>query len=113
MLPLLITDRPPASPRSFSDLATAPARTWSIAGNLIQPIFNAGKNKRRVEVRESQYRQTLYAYESVILQAFREVEDSLIEHQKSGGRNISQAARVEAERKALDLASVRHEGGVF
>jgi multidrug efflux system outer membrane protein len=96
----------------LGNLITSPARTWAIAGNLIQPIFNAGKNKRRVEVTESQYRQTLYAYESVIIQAFREVEDSLIDYQKSGERRISQLARVEAEQKVLGLAEVRYKGGV-
>jgi multidrug efflux system outer membrane protein len=96
----------------LDNLATSPAKTWSIAGNLLQPIFNAGKNKRRVEATESQYRQTLYAYESVILQAFREVEDSLIDFQKSGERRASQGARVAAEQRVLDLAVVRYRGGV-
>ena len=96
----------------FGNLVTSPAKTWSIAGNLLQPIFNGGKNKRRVEVTESQYRQTLYAYESVILQAFREVEDSLIDYRKSGERRLSQTSRVEAERKVLTLAEVRYRGGV-
>jgi len=96
----------------LGNLVTTPARAWGIAGNLIQPLFNAGKNKRRVEVTESQYRQTLYAYESVILQAFREVEDSLIDYRKSGERRNSQAARVEAERRVLSLAETRYRGGV-
>jgi multidrug efflux system outer membrane protein len=96
----------------FSNLVTSPAKTWSIGLNLIQPIFNAGKNKRNVEITESRYRQQLYAYESTILQAFREVEDSLIDYQKSGERRGSQAARVAAERKVLELAEVRYRGGV-
>jgi multidrug efflux system outer membrane protein len=96
----------------LGNLATSPARTWSIAGNLLQPIFNAGKNQRRVEVTESQNRQTLYAYESVILQAFREVEDALIDYQKSGERRVAQKARVDAEQRVLALAEVRYKGGV-
>ncbi|HSE41628.1 MAG TPA: efflux transporter outer membrane subunit [Acidobacteriota bacterium] len=96
----------------LGDVVSGPARTWNIAGNLLQPIFNAGKNQRRVEVTESQYRQTLYAYESTIIQAFREVEDSLVDYQKSGERRVSQASRVEAERRVLTLAEVRYRGGV-
>jgi multidrug efflux system outer membrane protein len=96
----------------LDNVFTGPARSWSIAGNLLQPIFNAGKNKRRVEATESQYRQTLYAYESVIIQAFREVEDSIIDYQKSGERRISQAARVVAERRVLELSEIRYRGGV-
>ena len=96
----------------LDDLISSPARTWSIAGNLLQPIFNAGKNKRRVEVAESRYRQSLYAYESVILQAFREVEDALVDYKKSGERRTEQTERVEAERRVLQLAEVRYRGGV-
>jgi len=96
----------------FSNLVSSPARTWSIGLNLIQPIFNAGKNQRNVEVQESRYRQQLYSYESTILQAFREVEDSLIDYQKFGEQRVSQAARVEANRRVLELAEVRYRGGV-
>jgi outer membrane protein, multidrug efflux system len=96
----------------FSNLLSAPAKTWSIGANLLQPIFNAGKNRRNVEVQESRNRQQLYAYESTILQAFREVEDSLIDYQKFGEQRVSQAARVEADRRVLELAEVRYRGGV-
>lgn len=96
----------------FSNLVTSPAKTWSIGLNLLQPIFNAGKNKRNVEIQESRNRQQLYAYESTILQAFREVEDSLTDYQKFGEQRVSQAARVEANRRVLELAEVRYRGGV-
>ena len=96
----------------LGDVISGPAKTWGLAANLVQPLFNAGKNKRRVEITESQYRQTLYGYESVILQAFREVEDSLIDYKKSGERRTSETARVEAERRVLTLAETRYRGGV-
>ena len=60
------------------NLFEGPSKSWNIIGNLLQPIFNAGKNRRRVEVTESQQRQTLYAYERTVLQAFRETEDALV-----------------------------------
>ena len=59
----------------LDDLFESPSQSWSIGANLLQPIFNAGQNRRRVEVAESQQRQALYAYERSILHAFREVED--------------------------------------
>ena len=62
----------------FDTLFDGPSKAWNIIGNLLQPIFNAGKNRRRVEITESQQRQTLYAYERTILQAFRETEDALV-----------------------------------
>jgi multidrug efflux system outer membrane protein len=93
-------------------LFDGPSKSWNIIGNILQPIFNAGKNRRRVEVTESQQRQTLYDYERSILQAFREVEDALVSYRKLGEQRAAQAARVEAERKVLELAELRYKGGV-
>ena len=68
----------------FDTLFEGPSKSWNIIGNLLQPIFHAGKNKRRVEITESRQRQTLYAYERTILQAFRETEDALMAYRKTG-----------------------------
>ena len=96
----------------FDTWFDGPSKAWNILGNLLQPIFNAGKNRRRVEITESQQRQTLYEYERTILQAFRETEDALVAYQKTGEQRAAQARRVGAERKVLDLAELRYRGGV-
>jgi multidrug efflux system outer membrane protein len=96
----------------FDELFTGPAKSWNIIGNLLQPIFNAGKNKRRVEITESRQRQMLYAYERTILQAFRETEDALTAYRKTGQQRSAQAERVAAERKVLELCELRYRGGV-
>jgi outer membrane protein, multidrug efflux system len=88
------------------------SQVWSLSANLLQPIFNAGQNRRRVEVSESQQRQALYAYERSVLQAFREVEDSLVGSRQSSLRRASEGERVTAERKVLELAELRYRGGV-
>jgi multidrug efflux system outer membrane protein len=88
------------------------SQAWSLSANLLQPIFNAGQNRRRVEVSESQQRQALYAYERSVLQAFREVEDSLVDSRQSSLRRGSERERVAAERKVLELAELRYRGGV-
>jgi multidrug efflux system outer membrane protein len=96
----------------FSDLLKEPSRAWSLGANLLQPIFNSGQLKRRVEVAESQQRQALSAYERSILSAFREVEDSLATLRQSRLRLGAAGERVNAERKVLDLAETRYTGGV-
>ena len=96
----------------FDTWFDGPSKAWNILGNLLQPIFNAGKNRRRVEITESQQRQTLYEYERTILQAFRETEDALVAYQKTGEQRGVQANRVRAERKVLELAELRYRGGV-
>jgi multidrug efflux system outer membrane protein len=96
----------------LSELLDGSSESWNIFAGLVQPIFSAGKNKRRVEVRESQQRQALYAYERSLLQALREVEDALVALQKAGEQRGSQAERVAAERKVLELSELRYRGGV-
>jgi multidrug efflux system outer membrane protein len=96
----------------FDTLFEGPSKSWNIIGNLLQPIFNAGKNRRRVEVTESRQRQLLYAYERAILEAFRETEDALVTYTKTGEQQQAQTSRVMAERKVLELAELRYKGGV-
>ncbi|HEX6898575.1 MAG TPA: TolC family protein, partial [Thermoanaerobaculia bacterium] len=86
--------------------------SWNLLGNLIQPIFNAGQNKRRVEMTESRQRQMLYEYQRTILLAFQETEDALVAYRKTGELHQAQTARVEAVRKVLDLSETRYRGGV-
>ena len=96
----------------LSELLDGSSESWNIFAGLLQPIFQGGKNRRRVEVRESQHRQAVYAYERTVLQALREVEDALIGLQKAGEQRGSQAERVVAERKVLELSELRYRGGV-
>src|SRR4051812_9367076 len=96
----------------LGNLLEGPSRSWNLLGNLLQPIFDAGKNKRRVEITESQQRQVLYAYERTILLAFQETEDALVAYRKTGEQRQTQTARVGAERKVLELADMRYRGGV-
>ncbi len=93
-------------------LFTGGSQAWSVAAGVVQPIFNAGKNIRRVQITESQMRQTLYAYEASVLQALREVEDGLIAWRQTGLAQGAQGERVLAERRVVELSTVRYEGGV-
>jgi multidrug efflux system outer membrane protein len=96
----------------LSNLLDGTSESWNIFANILQPIFQGGKNRRRVEVRESQQRQAVYTYERTVLQALREVEDSLVALQKAGEQRGSQGERVVAERKVLELSELRYRGGV-
>lgn len=87
-------------------------RVWGVIGSLMQPVFEAGKNLRRIDAAEALERQALYEYERTILQALRDVNDSLITYRKAGEQLVSQRARIQAERKALELSDLRYRGGV-
>ena len=87
-------------------------QSWSVLGSLVQPIFNAGKNRRRVEVTQSQQRQSAYMYQRTVVRAMQEVEDALVAYRKEGEQRTAQRTRVQAERKVLELAEARYRGGV-
>jgi multidrug efflux system outer membrane protein len=96
----------------LDNLLDGSSHSWNFLAGIVQPIFNAGRNRSRVEVRESLQRQAVYEYERTILQAMREVEDSLVVLQKSGEQRDAQGQRVAAERKVLELSELRYRGGV-
>lgn len=96
----------------LGNLVDSPSSNWNIAGNIVQPIFEAGKNIRRVEVYEAQQRQALLRYERTVQQAFREVEDSLVSYKKTAERKEAQTGNVNSSREVLKLAETRYLGGV-
>ena len=60
---------------ALTNLFTGPAGFWSFGGELLQPIFTAGKIRSNVRLTEAQQQETVFAYQQSIQQAFREVSD--------------------------------------
>lgn len=85
---------------------------WSISGSLLGPIFNFGKNTSRVEIQESRTEQALYQYENIVLNAFREVEDALIEVQSIKEQLEATKRQYVAASNAQKLSRMRYDGGV-
>ncbi len=96
----------------FSDLTDSDAKTWGIAGGLFAPIFNSGKLKAQAEGQRARMEQTMNAYESALLQAFREVEDSLISIRTYHAENAARQRQATAARNAARLSRARYDGGV-
>jgi multidrug efflux system outer membrane protein len=95
----------------FSNLFTGPARVWSFAGSVAQPIFTAGNISGQVHQAEARQQEALFAYEKSIQVAFQEVEDALISVQKTHEQLAVVGNQVEALRTYARLASLRYEGG--
>lgn len=96
----------------LTQLVDPASQSWNIFAGLLQPIFAGGALRGKVEVRESQQRQSVYAYERTLLQALREVEDSLISLRKVAEQLGELKQRATAERQAVELADARYRGGV-
>lgn len=96
---------------SLSNLFTGPARMWSYALPMTVPIFSGGAVSGNVKAAEAVRSENLYRYRQVIQQAFREVEDGLVDQHKTREQLDAQRRQVEALRNYARLARLRYESG--
>ena len=96
----------------LSNLTDGDSKIWDLGGNLLAPIFNAGQNKRRVEIERARTEQALSQYELTVLQAFREVENLLIAIRTLADETRARQGQVTAARSASMLSKARYDGGV-
>jgi multidrug efflux system outer membrane protein len=96
----------------LSSLFTGPARVWSLGPSVSVPIFDAERNRARVDLAEARRDEALIQYQQVIQTAFREVEDALIAHRKLREQLAEQDAQVAANREAVRLAKLRYFSGI-
>ncbi len=98
--------------RDISTLFNAPSAFWSLGGDLLQPIFNGGRNRATLAASRAAYDESVANYRESVLVAFQQVEDGL-----SGLALLDQAAKTQQaavadSRRALDIANSRYVGGV-
>ncbi len=84
---------------------------WSIAAGLAGPIFNFGQDKARVEIEETRTEQALYSYQNVVLNAFREVSDALVDIQTYREQAGALGKQVTAAKNANRLSKLRYDQG--
>lgn len=95
----------------LSDL-TDTGDIWNLDAALFAPLFNAGRNKRRVEIERARADQALQTYELSVLLAFAEVEDALAAVRTLADEYLARSEQVIAARSASTLSRARYDGGV-
>ncbi|WP_274475605.1 efflux transporter outer membrane subunit [Mangrovimonas aestuarii] len=85
---------------------------WGIGGSFVGPLFEWGKNKRRVDVEREATKQALMTYENTVLNAFREVDDALIAVQTLKEELAIREVRYKAAESASYLSGLRYDKGV-
>lgn len=95
----------------LSQLAEPGAATYNITAQLMGPIFNFGKNVRRVEAQKKVAEQSMYKYVNTYLTALADVENSLVGIQTLQTEYAARQQQTEAARKALDLSRARYDNG--
>jgi len=95
----------------LSDLFQGPAKMWSYAAPVTAPIFTAGAIEGQVRAAEALQQQTLVRYQQVIQTAFREVDDSLVDHQRTREQLAALGRETAALRDYVRLARLRYDNG--
>jgi len=97
---------------SLTNLISAPNAIWSLGADVLQPIFQGGRNRANLAATKAAYEGTVANYRLSVLNAFQQVEDGLSGLNALSQASTSQAAAVEDAQRALQLADNRYAGGV-
>jgi NodT family efflux transporter outer membrane factor (OMF) lipoprotein len=97
---------------SLTNLITAPNAIWSLGADVLQPIFQGGRNRANLAAARATYDGTVANYRESVLTAFQQVEDGLSGLNALTQASGSQSAAVEDAQRALQLATNRYSGGL-
>lgn len=92
---------------SFSGAGLA----WSASATIAGPIYQFGKNKKRVEIATYNAQASLIDYEGVVLLAFKEVEDALVKIQTYNEQRVYLESKMKTAVESETLSKVRYDQG--
>ncbi len=96
---------------ALGDILKSAARIWTGGVSLYLPIFDSGKINSRIAQASAKQKQALASYESAIQNAFREVNDALVNLRQNTERETALNKSQIAAKKALEIAENRYQSG--
>jgi len=85
---------------------------YSFTGQLLQPLFDAGRNQANLDAARAGREIAVAQYEKAIQSAFREVADALAGRATLGEQLAAQQVQADAETRRLALADLLFQGGI-
>ena len=85
---------------------------YVLGPSISLPIFEGGRLKSTLELRETQQQEAAIAYHKTVLQAWHEVVNALVAYRTEQERRARLKAQTEHSRQALALSRVRYANGV-
>jgi multidrug efflux system outer membrane protein len=98
--------------RDLDNLIDGDSETWSFFGNMFAPIFNSGQLKAVEEAQRQRAEQARLVYERSILDALRDVDDSLTAVRTFRDEHDARLRQLIAAQNAARLSRARYDGGV-
>jgi outer membrane protein, multidrug efflux system len=95
----------------LSNLLNSSSRIWQYGVSILQEVFTGGKLTSQLRYSEAVQREALHKYIGAILNAFKEVNDALIQHKIDLEIVETQRVRVIALKNYLHLSDLRYKEG--
>jgi NodT family efflux transporter outer membrane factor (OMF) lipoprotein len=105
------TDTTSTGESGIGELFSSDSLTYSVGPAFVWPFLNYGRIENDIRVQDARLQQALIAYRESVLQAAREVEDSMIALAKSREQDEILGATVNVARRSADLSLLRYREG--
>ena len=96
----------------LSNLADKRAAIWSVAGGILQPVFQGWRIFYNYEATKARFDQALAQYQKAAQNGFREVADSLVSVEKLKDVRGELETSVQALGNAARLSRLRYDTGL-
>jgi multidrug efflux system outer membrane protein len=97
--------------RDLSNLADRRAAIWSVAGGVLQPVFQGWRIFYNYEASKFRFEQAVAEYQRSAQNGFREVADALVTIEKLKDVRAEQETSVQALANAARLSRLRYDTG--
>ena len=84
---------------------------WYAAGSMSEPIFDGGRIRSNYRLSKAQEQEALLEYQKSILNALKDVSNSLVSYKQTRERREEQSEQVKSAADAVRLARLRYSGG--
>ncbi|WP_018442091.1 efflux transporter outer membrane subunit [Trinickia symbiotica] len=97
----------------LSNLASWASGQFVIGPSITFPIFEGGRLKGTLQLREAQQQEAAIAYKETVLRAWQEVDDALVTYDAEQRRRDRLAQAVTMNERALSVARERYKAGAL
>ena len=97
---------------SASQFGNWGSRAWSVGPSLSLPLFEQGRRRATVELRELEQQEAAVAFQQTVLKAWHEIDSALTGYTAERQRLQQLAAKENSSRAAWTLAQMRYAGGL-
>jgi NodT family efflux transporter outer membrane factor (OMF) lipoprotein len=97
---------------TLAEWASAGSAAWALGPAVRLPIFDAGRLRANLQGRTADYDAAVASYDSVLIDAVRDVADQVSSLQAVERQAREQRAAQDAAESALELATLRYQAGL-